>query len=244
MKHIIVNKLGYFFFRLNNKGRKFFGKNSRIQNVQRILNKNFKKGESFNFIQIGGNDGVSFDFLYDFVTERKAAGIVLEPVPRYYKELESNYSNYPNIKTLNKAMHIDSSGLMLYAVKLNPEHIYPDWVKGIASISKSHLVNHNIYECDIQEILVETMTGDELINQCKLLNNIDLLQIDTEGYDYKILLMLDLKKIYPKVIKFESVNLSKEEVQLSFDLMRSLGYHYFVEGGDTVAIKINQITMF
>lgn len=242
--YILRNAIGYFLFRLNNKFRKIIGKHSRNQNCRRILNSNFKEGGVFNFIQIGGNDGISFDFLYDFVTVRMSNGIVLEPIPRYYEELKNNYSSYPSIKTINKAMHKDRSGLKLYAVRSDSMHKYPDWTKGIASWNKNHLVQNDIHDIDIQEVMVETITGNDVLQECTFLNSIDLLQIDTEGYDYKILLLFDLNKIHPKVIKFESVNLSEKEIQESLKLLRSLGYHYFQEIGDMVAIDKELIKMF
>jgi hypothetical protein len=48
----------------NKAGGGFYLKN--IYSSKRILENDFPKNETFNFIQVGANDSVSFDFLYNF----------------------------------------------------------------------------------------------------------------------------------------------------------------------------------
>ena len=75
----------------------FFSKN--------IMEINFQTNKKFNFIQVGANDGISFDFLYEFIMLRDSEGIVIEPVKEYFNELNLNYSNCPKIIKINKAVH-------------------------------------------------------------------------------------------------------------------------------------------
>lgn len=89
---------------LNKYGRLFYLK-KRFFSSQAILEKNFPKQKNFNFIQIGANDGVSFDFLYDFIIKRNSEGIVVEPVKEYFDELVQNYKDYPKIIKINMAVH-------------------------------------------------------------------------------------------------------------------------------------------
>lgn len=85
-------------------GRNFHLKN-KVFSSKRILEINFPKNESFDFIQVGANDGISFDFLFEFVTKRNSTGLVIEPVKDYFQELIENYKDYPKIIKINKAVH-------------------------------------------------------------------------------------------------------------------------------------------
>ncbi len=53
--------------------------------LEEILNNNFPVKAPFSFIQIGANDGVSFDSLYDMVLQRKSKGVVVEPLSDYFQ---------------------------------------------------------------------------------------------------------------------------------------------------------------
>lgn len=50
-----------------------------------------KAGAEITFIQVGANDGISFDNLYEFVTSHKSRGLVIEPLPHYFNRLRLNY---------------------------------------------------------------------------------------------------------------------------------------------------------
>ena len=101
----LKNWLLLILIKTSNKfGRGFYLK-KRILSSQNILEKNFPEKTSFNFIQVGANDGISFDFLYDFVTKRNSQGVVIEPVKDYFNELVQNYKNFKSIVKINKAIH-------------------------------------------------------------------------------------------------------------------------------------------
>jgi hypothetical protein len=56
--------------------------------------------------------------------------------------------------------------------------------------------------------------------------------------------MIDFKKINPKIIKFESVNLSDSDKNKSFQLLENKGYYIFNEYGDTVGVNLKLIKIF
>jgi hypothetical protein len=89
------------------KFRNFFDKLIPRLNCREILEKNFGENQVFSFIQIGANDGILFDYLFEIVSTRKSNGIVVEPVVDYFYELVQNYKNYPQIIKINKAVHPD-----------------------------------------------------------------------------------------------------------------------------------------
>ncbi|WP_157776668.1 FkbM family methyltransferase [Flavobacterium crassostreae] len=209
---------------------------------KRILEKNFKQNTPFSFIQVGANDGISFDFLYDFVITRNSTGIVIEPVKDYFKELENNYSQFPGILTINKAVHPEKKQIELYKIKQESLSNYPDWVKGIASLDIHH---HQKLQINSQDIILEKVAADNLMDIIRANYNqkIDYLQIDTEGFDYEVLKMLDFGISKPAIIKYEFVNLKPEDQLKTTNLLQSQGYYLFSELGDTIALDLNKIKL-
>src|SRR5207249_8495384 len=53
-------------------------------------------GPAFFFLQIGANDGVSFDWLHEFVTSNRVAGVVVEPLSVLLDELRRLMLPHPN----------------------------------------------------------------------------------------------------------------------------------------------------
>jgi FkbM family methyltransferase len=228
---------------LNRFGRGNVLKKS-ISSSQQILERNYKINSNFNFIQVGANDGVSFDFLYEFVTKRNSAGIVIEPIKEYFKELMINYKNFSKIIKINKAIHPTEKEIIIYRISPKATDKYPDWVKGIASIDFEHHKKTNINSIDIENEIVEAETLMKIILENLNEEIIDYFQVDTEGFDFEILKMLDFTKVKPNIIKYESVNLSKENQDNALSLLRENGYYLFNEFGDTVGINLNKIKLF
>lgn len=217
-------------------------RNYKLYSFERTLQKSFRKEKEFSFIQVGANDGVSFDDLYSFVTNRKSKGIVIEPIKEYFHELVGNYINFKNIKPVNMAVYLSKATLKIY--KINPDRInkYPDWVKGIASLDKDHhqktgilvedMITENVDADHLMKIIHENYTGD--------IKNIDLFQVDTEGFDYQIIKMIDFNIMSPKVIKFENVNLKEIQRKELNTILFKKGYKVFNEGGDTIALNLRK----
>ena len=242
MKYL-VNKLFLIYFKFLNRFGKFFSLKRKLLSCEIILMNNFKKHAVFKFIQVGANDGISFDFLYDFVKNRNSFGIVVEPVKAYYDELVINYNNFPEIIKINCAVHPNEKEVVIYKVSSDAKGKYPDWAKGIASLDKDHHKKTNINSKDIVMELVKAENLMKIISDNHFFK-IDYLQIDTEGYDYEVIKMINFNKIKPFIIRYESVNLSnKDNYELSI-LLKSYGYFLFNEFGDRVGINLNKIKLY
>lgn len=228
---------------LNKFGRGLVFK-KKILSSQNILVNNFKINSSFSFIQVGANDGVSFDFLYEFVTKRKSSGLVIEPVKEYFAELLVNYLSFQNIIPVNKAVHPTDKQVVVYKINENVKNKYPDWVKGIASLDANHHKKTNIESTDIIATTVDADTLENIIAENFTGGQVDYFQIDTEGFDYEILKMINFKKNRPLMIKYESVNLGLLEKDYAMALLKKAGYYVFIEHGDTIGIDLTKIKIF
>jgi FkbM family methyltransferase len=215
----------------------------KVFSSRRILERNFPKSISFNFIQVGANDGVSFDSLYEIVINRKSSGLVIEPIKEYFDVLVLNYIEFENIVKENKAVHPKEKEFPIYKVKKEAYDKYPDWVKGIASFNPNHHQALNIETSDIFEVLVACDHLMNIINENVENKEIDYLQVDTEGFDYEVIKMIDFKIIKPKILKFESVSLSVEDINSVNKLLKMQDYYIFKEGNDVVAVDLKKVRL-
>ena len=218
--------------------------NRKIFSSRRVLENNFLRDDNFNFIQVGANDGVSFDFLYDFVTVRNSRGVVIEPVLEYFNELVNNYQNYPNIIKINKAVHPSEKEILINRINPNAFEKYPDWVKGIASLDFEHHKKTGINSDDIIKEIVKADSLMNIINEKFKQSELDYFQVDTEGFDYEVIKMIDFKKIQPSIIKYEFVNLNAENQNSLLYLLKNKGYFTFNEFGDTIGISLKKIKLY
>lgn len=226
----------------NKFGRGIFFKN-KILSSQSILEKNFKVNSNFSFIQVGANDGISFDFLYGFVTKRKSSGIVIEPIKEYYIELQENYIDYSKIVKINKAIHPTEKQITLYKISPNSLNKYPEWVKGIASFDNEHHKRLKIASEDITEEIVAADNLMDIVFENYNRKSVDYFQVDTEGFDYEVLKMIDFNIIKPTIIKYEFANLKIEDQKSAVLLLQSEGYYLFNEFGDTIGINLRKIKL-
>ena len=101
----------------------------------------------------------------------------------------------------------------MYCVKDEFLENYQDHVKGINSNEIQHLLNHDVKKSHIEKIKVETLTFKNLIKKYNL-TEIDLLYIDVEGYDDKLVLdFLNNSKLRPIVI-FEYIHINNKSLKI------------------------------
>ena len=119
----------------------------------------------------------------------------------------------------------------------------PSFAQGIASFNKEHFKKSNIPQNAIIEEKIACTSINDLMTKYKI-SDIDLLQIDTEGYDKEIIFDIDFTKISPSIIRFEhQLGQVMDESTLlhCIDKLRSFGYDFSFEAGDITAYKMKDI---
>lgn len=213
--------------------------------VEPFLYRQIRQKGSFFFVQIGANDGVSFDPIHPFVTKYSSnnvsiRGIVIEPMTDAYRQLCRNYSQFPGIVTINAAIHNTEKEMTLYKVDPKKLDQLPVGSKGIASFDPDHYKRSGTPpECIVTE-KVACVSFNELVNTHKVMA-IDLLQMDTEGYDAEIILNFDFQRIRPKIIRFEHGlqfgTMSKEKFTQVIRVLNNNGYQVITERTDATAYQ-------
>lgn len=197
------------------------------------------KGEFF-FAQVGANDGKSGDPFFYLVKYLKWRGIMFEPVPYVFKKLKANYQDNKNILLENSALTTNDGNLLFYYLKKSNNPNLPEWYDQIGSFNLDVLKKHQESIPDFDNLLthseVQTTDFNKIIKKYKL-KNIDLIFIDTEGYDYEIIKMIPFDKITPSVILFEHKHLSQKDIKTALKQLTSLGYKHYLTRDDFLFYK-------
>jgi len=237
MIHDLLRRFGYRALRIGPYS---------VFDFESFLYRHLAVHKSLTFLQIGANDGVMNDPIYQFNIDNKSvvSGFVLEPLPDIYKKLVVNYQTSPNIKPFNLAIHATESEMVLHRVK--PEHadLVPAFARGIASFDDKHwektmLVTKLDY---MEQVKVKCVSFGEFITS-NAIEKLDLLLLDTEGYDYQILMSIDFTHIKPRIIRFEHGvrnNVMTPENFISVcSYLNSFGYQIIAESYDATTYLLD-----
>jgi len=243
MSKILKKFCGIFGYKLLPKNyiknKNYLSKFSSL-NLEKIISNLVEKKTINSLIQIGANDGISHDHLHSAIKQFRLESLLLEPIKKYFLDLQNNYSNYANVRFENSALSINNEILFLY--KVNPEYFnkYGTLSSGISSFYKEHLLKHGIKEKHIIQEKVNQISFDELLKKYRI-NNFDLLLIDAEGYDCHIVndFFLKVKKIRPIII-FEWSHIKNIDLKNTLDEIIKNNYSFFQIGDDIFCFPIEK----
>jgi FkbM family methyltransferase len=194
------------------------------------------------FAEIGSNDGEQHDHLRPFILERGWRGVMVEPVPYIFERLRRNYEGVDRVALENCAI-ADRDGTLpffhLVPREDMPRDDLPEWYDGIGSFSEASVLSHRSHIPDVDERIVRTevptLTFDSLCERHGF-ESIDLLVIDTEGYDAEILRTVDFHKHRPRLVVYEHYHLSAGDRHATTERLREAGYEILEEGFDTFCL--------
>jgi FkbM family methyltransferase len=207
-----------------------------------FLNLN-KEKETIFFVQVGSNDGVGGDPLHDIIVKNKKwRGIFIEPVDYLFERLVKNYGNEDRFIFEKKAISTGRGTADYFYVsekaKEGLDDALPFWYDQLGSFNRNHIIEHldGILEPYIVTESIETFPLQDILDKNGV-KDIDVLHIDTEGHDYKVLSSFNISKYLPSIILFEHDFLSQIERKLANSLLKKNGYHCFHYIGDTLALN-------
>ncbi|MFA4930267.1 MAG: FkbM family methyltransferase [Patescibacteria group bacterium] len=183
------------------------------------------------FIQIGGFDGVFDDPIHQFIQPYHWSGIIIEPQPEYYSQLTKKYQP-PQIKILNLAISNHNQPVKLYRPK--QDTLTENWKNCFATMARDRGDIGRMNTNEIESITVPSQTFNNLI-QDHHIDQLNLLQIDTEGYDYQIIKSIDFSLIKPDIIHYEHRHLTTSEKKDSHQLLAQANYQIIPLEFDTIA---------
>jgi len=199
------------------------------------------------FIQIGSNDGKQHDPLRKAILRGRWRGIMVEPVPYVFERLQRNYGRYADRIVLKNVAVGDRDGHLpfYYLARVDDyqEEGLPQWYDGIGSFKREHLLKHATHIPDVQERLicteVSSLTFESLCKE-NAVDHVDLLQIDTEGYDFELIRSIDLARRHPRLLVYEHYHLSASEQAECRSYLQAQGYDTLEDGMDTWCLALDE----
>lgn len=194
------------------------------------------------FVQVGSNDGRFGDPIAPLIKEDESwSGIFIEPVPYAFERLKDHYGNADRFTFEQLAIGEEFEKKTFYYVSEEAKNSLgsrlPPWYDQLGSFERGHIVKHldgmlapYIVEADIQCVPLS------YIFEKNAVQSIDLLHIDTEGFDYRVLRQFDISKYKPPVILFEHKHLPSEELKQAYASLLAHRYRIKVLNGDTLAL--------
>lgn len=203
----------------------------------------------FTVIQVGANDGFTNDPIHKYIKRDNWKGVLLEPQPYVFnKYLNKLHRKSKTIHPFNAALGTQNGETTLYKIGFSNSR----WATGIASFSKEQLEScfesGHVHRCADKEGVyvpdnpekriigekVEVITASTLMKKFDI-SNIDLLQIDAEGFDFEVIKLFNIAETKPKVICFEGSHFSDEEAKECYSFLERHGYNHQKIKADIIA---------
>jgi len=201
--------------------------------VERIIDLYSSEKKDLFFIQIGACDGVRADPINKFINRDQWSGILVEPVKYLFDELVINYKNSKNLIFENIAIAEKDGVKDFYSLK-NIKEGSSSWKKMLGSFSPDHMPLEEGEELVKEKINCFTL---KTLLKRNNVNKVDLLLIDTEGYDYEIIKFVDFNRIRPDLLIYEWTHLNLRDNNECIRLLKRNKYNLFECNGDILALS-------
>lgn len=163
------------------------------------------------FIQIGAYDGIRNDPVHKYVKDYRWEGILVEPDSYSMPKLKETYKDQNLI--FEQIAISDTRGEKLF-------YIFEGKRFG-STLDFDRADQHIIRDSkSVIKTRVECITFSDLISKYHICD-LEVLVIDTEGHDFRIIKLIDFSRIKPHIIIYERTHI-KDEVCRRF--LESKGY--------------------
>lgn len=192
------------------------------------------KNQNVQCLIIGANDGQENDTLSGYCLGFSWSAILIEPLPDHIISLKKTYEQHLKFgKAQIVEMGVsDSDGHVDFVYIPNStidQHNLPTPIKGMSCIYPPR----NGFESDpvTKQLLdqygvlttIQVTTIDKICNNLNV-KEIDYVQCDTEGYDYRVMSKFQFDKYRPKIFKVEISNLNSVELEALYNLFEKNNY--------------------
>jgi FkbM family methyltransferase len=203
-----------------------------------------EKGSDAFLVNIGAMDGVMFDESWKWMEQHSFKALYVEPIPYQFEKLKKNLEGR-NALFENCAISTYDGTIQMITIDpapINSVELH-ECFYGLSAVyppknGLSSSENAVIVEKYGRLVVVPCMTLETLFTKHNI-EHIDVLSIDAEGHDWKILKQLDLKKYRPQLIRVEYESLTEKEKEEVLQFFSNNGYMFHIVGQDVDAIPIS-----
>ncbi len=190
------------------------------------------------FIQVGACDGVECDPINKFITRDKWAGILIEPVKYNFNLMVENYKSCKNLIFENIAIADLDGTKDFYSLDQKIFNKSPWWFKQFGTFKRETLLSM-IPDGTEKYIVTEKVICSTLEALLKKHNvkRVDIMVIDTEGYDYEIIKLIRFDKIRPDIVMYEYTHLDIKDNNECIRYLKKNGYRLYKEKSNIMALS-------
>lgn len=206
-------------------------------------------------LQVGANTGDTVHDMREQLMRSGARALLVEPQPDAFRLLMENYAALPAVSVANVALSTCAGTRDLYKISSSVNRFHARggiFGNSIASFDPKHpweyfLRNANAdgrrlgREEVIESVSVRCVPIELLVEQFGI-DRVDVLAVDTEGFDFEVLKMVVSAGFSPTLIKYEHKHLpgGRATVYESWQFLIDCGYRLVAvrATGDTVAVKV------
>jgi FkbM family methyltransferase len=206
--------------------------------IDRYLQDN--EGEKLYFILVGANNGEQQDFITDAMINASTFAILIEPVHEYFLKLKDKYNDGAQVFLENYVVSWKSGKRILY--RLKTDESLPAWSSGLGSFYKEVIEVHGNQIPFLQRNLIKEYVRCIALNDLIAkhhLPKINIIQIDTEGYDYEILKVMEVQGIFPDIVIYEYLHVTFNQYFSSIALLEKMNYRVLnnTTSTDIIAVR-------
>ncbi len=163
--------------------------------------------------------------------EKKWKGLLVEPNPSIFEKLVRNHEKSESNLFFEKCAIGEVGEFTLYW------YVEETWM---ASLNKEHVINQMKGEnYKILEEKIKVISFSDLLLRNESFSNVNILVIDTEGWDAKIVQSINFECFKSDMIVFESAHIEDEEFDKTIQYLSKNNYKCFTSRVDTTAINKN-----
>lgn len=225
---------------LSKRGYNLVSKNSTILTKEFIYLLLFTiKKKNIKIIQIGANNGK--DLLNEFNNDYRhiVNYIGIEPQEIPFNELKKTYENFNNFNLIRGCVGKEGKNYFFYFNENYEQYCKDKGLKfsnGVSSLEKKNLtrrlnadLNPDIYisskEVDVDPLYNILKKNNLEVEQYR---DIDLLQVDAEGYDDEVIYNSNLDFFKPQYINFEYKNLNEMKLENLINFLKQKSYETII----------------
>ncbi len=194
--------------------------------IDKLLKTLFEEKKINYLIQIGANDGERFDILNYYIKKYQTKCLLVEPIKENFEKLKKNYENCSFVSFDNCAISVNNEITHLYKISSKYIKNYNNHIPGITSFDKKHLLKHGVKNHHIISENVKSVSMENLISKHNL-KSFDLLFVDAEGYDAKIVIDFLSSTLIRPVIILEFIHIKNDVFKNLINDLEQKKYSFF-----------------
>ncbi|QQG47071.1 MAG: FkbM family methyltransferase [Candidatus Woesebacteria bacterium] len=166
------------------------------------------------YVDVGANDPIRFSNTFRFY-KKGWRGITIEPDTLSFEKLQKTRP-----KDLNLNLGVGTKKKTTYFYKF-----FPDTLSTTSKKSSDKYEKQGFKMLGVEKIKIEKLST-LLKKFCK--RNIDLMSVDTEGYDLEVLKSNNWKKFRPKILCIEVSQIKENKIK---NYLAKVGYRQYLNNG-------------